>query len=89
MEFDNKTGINVKDEYKRSGSGVERTISDPIGDGMKEQLVTAMAQTGAFILLERQAIQDVLKEQEFGASGRVNKQTASKVGEVEGAQFLI
>lgn len=68
MEFENKTGIKVKDEYTISGKGAQRTVGDPIGEGMKEQLVTAIAQTGAFILLERQAIQDVLKEQEFGAS---------------------
>ncbi len=75
MEFDNKTG-----SYGHMG---------PIGSGFKEQLVTALTQTNAFIVLERQAIKDVLGEQDFGASGRVRQGTASEIGEIEGANFLI
>jgi len=75
MEFGNKTG-----SYGYMG---------PIGSGFKEQLVTALTQTNAFIVLERQAIKDVLGEQDFGASGRVRQETASEIGEIEGANFLI
>jgi len=89
MRFDNKTGIHVKDEIRATSSGVERIVGDPIGEGMVEQLTTALAQTGAFIVLERQAIQDIIKEQDFGASGRVRQDTAATIGEIEGADFLI
>lgn len=60
-----------------------------IGNGMKEQLVTALGQTGAFILLERDALNDVMREQNLGASGRANSDTAAPIGGLEGADFLI
>ena len=64
MEFENKTGQNYDGTYFGSGR-------DTFGSGLKEQLVTALSQTHAFILVERQAIKDVIGEQDFGASGRV------------------
>ncbi|MGR3218410.1 MAG: CsgG/HfaB family protein [Candidatus Anammoxibacter sp.] len=82
MEFKNKTGSDAN--YSLFG-GVQKTF----GSGMKEQLVTALAQTNAFILVERQAIKDILSEQDFGASGRVKGNTASAIGEIEGANYLI
>lgn len=81
MGFDNKTG-----SY---GQFSWRGYTNPIGSGFKEQLVTAIMQTNAFIVLERQALRDVLGEQDLGASGRVRKETASEIGEIEGASFLI
>lgn len=60
-----------------------------IGDGMSEMLATALVESGRFIVLERQAIGDVLSEQDLGASGRVKKETAAPIGEVEGAELLV
>lgn len=82
MEFENKTGQNYNGTYFGRGR-------DTFGSGLKEQLVTALSQTNAFILVERQAIKDVISEQDFGASGRVKGSTASEIGEIEGANFLI
>ena len=82
MEFENKTGQNYDGTYFGRGR-------DTFGSGLKEQLVTALSQTNAFILVERQAIKDVIGEQDFGASGRVKGNTASEIGEIEGANFLI
>lgn len=76
MGFDNKTSYTSGGQFD-------------IGSGMTDQLNTALFQTGAFIVLERQAIQDLMREQEFGASGRVKHQTAAKIGEIEGAELLI
>ena len=60
-----------------------------IGDGMAEMLANALFNTNRYIVLERQSIDDVLKEQDLGASGRVKKETAAKIGEIEGAELLI
>lgn len=60
-----------------------------IGDGMSEMLSHALFATNRFIVLEREAIEDVLMEQDFGASGRVRQETAPKIGEIEGADLLI
>jgi curli biogenesis system outer membrane secretion channel CsgG len=60
-----------------------------LGASLTEQLTTALINTGRFIVLERQAIGDVLGEQDFGASGRVNVETAAPTGKVIGADWLI
>ncbi len=63
--------------------------SSEIGTGMAEMLGNALFATNRFIVLERQALDDVLQEQDLGASGRVKQQTAARIGEVEGADLLI
>ncbi|QKK03680.1 MAG: SH3 domain-containing protein [Pseudomonadota bacterium] len=60
-----------------------------IGDGMADMLTTALFNSGRFIVLERQAIDDVLSEQDLGASGRVRGDTAAAIGEIEGAELLV
>lgn len=60
-----------------------------IGDGLREMLVTGLFNTNRFIVLERQAIQDVMLEQDMGASGRVQPRTAAPTGQIEGAEILV
>lgn len=60
-----------------------------IGTGMAEMLSNALFATNRFIVLEREAIGDVLVEQDFGASGRVKQETAPVIGEIEGADILV
>ena len=60
-----------------------------IGDGMADQLVTALFNTNKYIVLERQTLGDVLTEQDLGASGRVRKDTAAPIGHIEGAELLV
>ena len=60
-----------------------------IGTGMANQLVSALFQSGGFIILERQELQDILGEQKFGSSGHVKEGTEAKTGEIEGAEFLV
>ena len=63
--------------------------SSKIGDGMADQLVTALFNTNRFIVLERQTLGDVLQEQDLGASGRIRQDTAAPIGEIEGAELLV
>ena len=60
-----------------------------IGDGMADMLATALFHSNRFIVLERQTLGDVLKEQDLGAAGRIKKGTEAPVGEIEGAELLI
>lgn len=63
--------------------------SSGIGDGMADQLTTALFNTNRFIVLERQTLGDVLSEQDLGASGRVRSDTAAQIGQIEGAELLV
>ena len=60
-----------------------------IGDGLREMLLTSLFSSNRFIVLERQAIQDVMLEQDLGASGLVKPATAAPIGGLEGAELLI
>jgi len=60
-----------------------------LGEGMAEMLTTELIKTGRFVVVERQALQDILGEQELGQTGIVKKETAAKVGQVLGAQILV
>ena len=60
-----------------------------IGDGMADQLTTALVKTNRFIVLERQALDAVLSEQDLAVSGRVSSHTAAAYGEIEGAEIVV
>ncbi len=64
-------------------------VTGQIGDGMADMLAHALFKTNRFIVLERQSLPDVLQEQDLGASGRVSPETASRIGQIEGADLLV
>jgi len=63
--------------------------SHQIGDGMADQLTTALVNSNRFIVLERQQLSDVMAEQDLGATGRIRGDTAAPIGQIEGAELLI
>jgi curli biogenesis system outer membrane secretion channel CsgG len=60
-----------------------------IGGGLAAQLTTALAESGWFVVVERAALSDVLREQEMALEKVVSKESAAKVGQVLGAQLLV
>jgi curli biogenesis system outer membrane secretion channel CsgG len=82
-----KARIAVADfEDKMSSSGQYRA---EYGRGMADMLATALFNTNRYIVLERQKLTYVLAEQDLGASGRVKRETAAPIGELEGAELLV
>ena len=63
--------------------------SSEVGRGMSDMLADSLFNSNRFIVLERENIKEVIEEQDFGASGRVKKETAAPIGEIEGAQLII
>jgi len=60
-----------------------------IGEGMREMLVTALFQTKRFVLLERDLLPEILKEQDLGGTGRVAQGTAPVTGGIIGTDLII
>lgn len=60
-----------------------------IGDGMADMLATALFHSNRFIVLERKILEDILAEQDLGTTGRVDKETAAPIGQIEGAELLV
>lgn len=60
-----------------------------LGTGMADQLITSLMNSGRFIVLERENIEGVLREQDFGASGRTTAEGGGKIGKINRAQILL
>jgi len=60
-----------------------------VGAGMSDMLVTALVKSGKFRVFERDKINQILREQDFGASGAVTQETAAKIGKLLGVQYAL
>ncbi len=97
----NKTRVGVL-RVQNSTNVSTLSISGPAGDieythmsggipvqGIEAILSDVLLNTQRFRVVERTALDKVLKEQDLGATGRISKPSAAKFGKVLGAQFLI
>lgn len=76
-----------------SGPGGTMTWSRSSGSGVPVQgieaiLTDVMHRTNRFRMVERKVLDKALQEQDLGASGRMAKPSAAKIGKVLGAQYL-
>lgn len=60
-----------------------------VGKGMADMLSNALFNTGRFIVLERDHLDEITHEQDLSNSSRFRKDTAAPIGQLEGAQLLI
>jgi TolB-like protein len=57
--------------------------------GIAGMMISELAQNPAARVVERQDIQRLLDEQNLGAQGRVDAQTAARVGKLVGARYVV
>jgi TolB-like protein len=60
-----------------------------IGEIIAEWLITSMANTGRFEVVERAQLKKILQEQQLGVSGMINQETAAKMGELLGVKVIV
>ncbi|MEE4330672.1 MAG: CsgG/HfaB family protein [Wenzhouxiangella sp.] len=60
-----------------------------VGWDLSGMLSNELASIGAFRVVERSNLQSVLNEQDLGASGRVRPDTAARMGQLTGAQYIV
>ncbi len=58
-------------------------------ESLKSQLIDRINATRKFDVVGRSDLNDILKEQDLGASGNVDAKTAAKAGKLAGATFLL
>lgn len=76
-------GFENKSSY--SGGG-----QDALDEGMADQLTDALVQSGNFIVVERQIIAALIKEQDAAIkSGRMQKSDSAQIGKLISAQILV
>ena len=83
----NKKRIAVMD-FEDKAQGQHAGWRNP-GKGMTDMLVTALAKSGKYTVIEREALEKVMKEQRLGATGIVTAQTAAKMGQLLGIQYIV
>jgi len=77
IRMDNRSGV----QAFRNGKHV--------GQGMQDQLLTALGSTDAFSLVEREMLADIQKEIELNNGAGFRASTATRAGGLEGADFLV
>ena len=60
-----------------------------LGRGAADMLTTEMVKLGTMDMFEREHLSSILKEQNLGASGRVDPNTAARIGKIIGVQYII
>ncbi len=63
--------------------------SGGVGTDLQDMLISELASTNSFRVLERKELDAVITEQNLGASGRVNPATRSRLGKITGAKYLV
>lgn len=60
-----------------------------IGEGIRAMLVMRLGRAGKIGLVERTRTETLLKEQDFGASNRVNQGSKARIGKITGADAIL
>jgi curli biogenesis system outer membrane secretion channel CsgG len=63
--------------------------SGSTGSDLSSMLTNELSSTEKFRVVERAKLAPVLEEQDLGASGRVSKGSAAKIGKLTGAKYLV
>jgi curli biogenesis system outer membrane secretion channel CsgG len=79
-----KSKVAVMDFENKAQYGGSR-----VGQGASDMVATHLVKLGKYSVLERDKIGSVLKEQDFGQSGRVDPNTAMKLGKVLGVAYIV
>lgn len=60
-----------------------------LGSGAADILTTELVKTGKFDMFERERLSALIKEQNLGASGRVDPSTAARIGKLIGVNYIV
>lgn len=73
-------------EFTEKSSG---NWSGHVGRASEDWFVDALVNTNKFTVLERQQLENILRESQFQMSGVVSAATAAQIGKMAGVQFMI
>ena len=71
------------------GSSQSTITTSNYSKTMATMLSTELVKSNAFVVVERQQLDAVLKEQDLGASGATTKESAAKMNQILGVQLLV
>ena len=86
---DTRPGIAVLPFTNGGSYGQEREDFDALEVGLQQMLMTELAVGDQLRLVERSRLRQLLEEQDLGASGRVDANTAARLGQLVGARYMV
>jgi len=84
-----KARIAVAEFEDKIHGGMRGYWQPAYGSGLRDMLTTSLFQSNRYIVLEREQLKAVIQEQDLGTTGRIKKETAVAIGELEGAEILV
>ncbi len=86
---DSRPGVAVW-TFRDGGSfGQEAEDFEALTVGLQQMLITEFAQTSQLRVVDRDRLNELLGEQDLGASGRVEDGTAARIGKLVGAKYMV
>jgi hypothetical protein len=76
-------------DFRGSGVGRYAADFDALGAAIPHHLGFVLARNPAIRLVDRNRIQEIIREQDLGASGRLDSATMVRVGRILGARYIL
>lgn len=86
---DTRPGIAVLPFDNGGSYGQAKEDFDALQRGIAGMMISELSQNPTARVVERQEVQRLIDEQNLGAQGRVDPQTAAKVGKLVGARYVV
>lgn len=86
---DTRPGIAVLPFDNGGSYGQDKENFDALQRGIAGMIISELAANPAARVVEREQVQRILDEQNLGTSGRVDPQTAARVGKLVGARYMV
>lgn len=86
---DSRPGIAVLPFTDGGSYGQEKEDFEALTVGVQQMLITELAANAQLRMVERSQLRQILEEQDLGASGRVDEQTAARIGKIVGAKYMV
>lgn len=86
---DHRPGFAVFPFANGGSVGPDRQDLQDFSVGFQQMLMTELDQNSALRVIERAMLRQLLEEQDLGASGRVEPNTAARIGRIVGAKFAL
>lgn len=84
-----RPGVAVLPISNGGSYGQAKEDFDALEKGLAGMLISELSANQAVRVVERDRLQQILNEQDLGTSGRVDEQTAARIGKLVGARYLI
>jgi TolB-like protein len=89
QQRDTRPGIAVL-PFENGGSvGPDKEDLEALEIGVQQMLLTELSQNAALRIVERSTLKQILDEQQLAVDGRVDAQTAARVGKLVGARYVV